>query len=308
MFVVQSGIDRERKIAAASILRKLTMATGRRSQARGRPLLLSDQCSECSGKSTGTSRVIRRGMDLPSAKQHHYYITSWILPLSLEPPWAPLFVSYLPPRHQNSLPTLPSKSIRIQSAHHLHSHHLLPKWLWQPPDCLTLPPIVYTAATVIPLEYKSHVSLHISHWYPPLSEQKPLQNRIQNPQGGVPSPALVPGLLSDLISYHWRSFSIEQFHEHTKHTPATGPLHMIQLQQEHSDSDSHTAHSLTSHVCLLTCHLLGQAFSDHNNSTSSYSLSPWNACFIDLHCICHQPGIILNLLSVSFTRMHAPWT
>lgn len=101
---------------------------------------------------------------------------------------------------------------------------------------------------MIPSEYRSDASpAPKSLKYPPVSEQKPLQNRIQNPQGDAPSPDLVSDLVSDLILYHWRSFSIGQYHEHTKHIPATGPLHLIHPQQECSDSDGHAAHSLTSH-------------------------------------------------------------
>lgn len=266
MSVDKSGFERGRKVAAASIFRRLTMATRRRGGARGR--LLTDPSSESSGKGTETSMSIRRSGPAFSQQQQQQYITSWILPPSLEPPLAPPSVSHLTPRYQNSLPALSSKSIRFRSTHHLHGYHLLPKLLWQPPDMsfwlyLALQPILYTAARVIPLEYRSDASPAPKPLkYPPASKQTPLQNRIQNLQGNAPSRDLVPDLLSNLILYHWRSFSIGQYHEHAKHTPATGPLYLIQPQQECSDSDSHTPHSLTSHIFLLTCHLLGQTFPD----------------------------------------------
>lgn len=218
----KSGFERGRIVTAASIPRKPTMTTGRGDQARGRPLLLADLCLESSRKDTGTPMSIRRSGPAFSWQQH--YITSWILPQSLELLFAPLSVSHLTPRYLHSLPALSSKSIKFQSAHHLHSHHLLPKLLWQPPDMpfrlyFAPQPILYTAATVIPLEYRSDASpAPKSLKYPLVSEQSPLQNRIQNPQGDAPSPDSVPDLLSDLILYCWRSFSIGQYRTHQAHS------------------------------------------------------------------------------------------
>lgn len=240
---------------------------------------------------------IRRPGPAFSWQQHQYYVTSWILPLSLGSFLSPLLLSHPPLRHQPILPALPSIPSRI---------HRSP-----PPQ---LPPLMWTPAVAayqvffIPLCFSSLLSTQWPQWLlsninqkwchpqynsliPYLSEQKPFQNVTQNPQGGTQS----PGLLSALTSCHWRSFSLGQFCRSTAPS-CHGHLALAACSAGYSDPDSHRAFPLTAHVCLLKRHLLGEDFPDHlANSTSGYFLSPQNTFYWSpLHS--SPPDFILNLL------------